>query len=441
MPRHQPPSWFRLDSKTLLDDRIRGLPDRLFRAWILCLSLARSHPIPGILPPLDQLSSQFRSTKSKILRLLGELVKHGLLHANGDSFTVVNWEDFAPPKTLGSARQKRYRERIQLAQDDARYVTRSEALRNVSAIRYVTRVFPLHDKESLGTTNAETVTFDRCVPEIATESVDANHEVGNGCVNGNGLPSRAHAGPRTCPPAPARARARVNLINPESKDLSHPSQTTTTAGVRTRARVPVQAPAPACPPPPPPTHACEGSGGPPQNGCMILDDSVVVVVNDRTIESRDGGMQAREQTGADSSDQPRGPSGIEEDNFRGVHPNNQTIIDWARGILGDRYDLENLGPNLATWITAYPIAWIRLALESAIARSRPGSLVAYSHKLLAVSRKAGRCVVADALVTIKPQATNGALPTGNTPVSRSQAAVDAMRAWALARQEGANSHE
>lgn len=103
------------------------------------------------------------------------------------------------------------------------------------------------------------------------------------------------------------------------------------------------------------------------------------------------------------------------------------LESWAREFLGDRFDLESLGPNLAAWSLAYPAVWVRQAVEAAL-RARPGGLAAYAHRVLARSHAAGRCVVADTLAP--PPGAAPADAAAPPRPSRQQEIVNGFRRWA-----------
>ena len=109
--------WWRAYDEAVDDPKLQLLPPPLFKVWFNLLCLASRNN--GVLPHIEAIAFNLRTTEAKIGAAIEELVTRGLLDEFDGALRPHNWSERQFSSDSNAAeRQRRYRERHRNAKSD-----------------------------------------------------------------------------------------------------------------------------------------------------------------------------------------------------------------------------------------------------------------------------------------------------------------------------------
>lgn len=103
-----PPPWFRFYHETLDDPKAQSLPPELFKAWVnlLCIACRNNGKLPE-----DNIAFLLRMDEKKAAKIIGELIKRGLIDRSSNGLEPHNWTSRQFKSDVSTGRVEEFRER------------------------------------------------------------------------------------------------------------------------------------------------------------------------------------------------------------------------------------------------------------------------------------------------------------------------------------------
>ena len=103
-------SWFRLYVETMDDPKVMQLDPKVFRAWVICLCLAKEGNAGyGIIPPASVVAFKLHVSESAAAKYIAELVEKQLIDVSGNVSTPHNWNGRQYQSDVSTTRVQRFR--------------------------------------------------------------------------------------------------------------------------------------------------------------------------------------------------------------------------------------------------------------------------------------------------------------------------------------------
>jgi hypothetical protein len=103
-------SWFRLYVETMDDPKVMQLDPKVFRAWVICLCLAKEGNAGyGVIPPASVVAFKLHVSESAAAKYLAELVEKQLIDVSGNVSTPHNWNGRQYQSDVSTTRVQRFR--------------------------------------------------------------------------------------------------------------------------------------------------------------------------------------------------------------------------------------------------------------------------------------------------------------------------------------------
>ncbi|WP_353189107.1 hypothetical protein [Pseudomonas sp.] len=103
-------SWFRLYVETMDDPKVMQLDPKVFRAWVICLCLAKEGNAGyGIIPPASVVAFKLHVSESAAAKYMAELVEKQLIDVSGNVSTPHNWNGRQYQSDVSTTRVQRFR--------------------------------------------------------------------------------------------------------------------------------------------------------------------------------------------------------------------------------------------------------------------------------------------------------------------------------------------
>lgn len=105
-------SWLRLYVETMDDPKVMQLDPKVFRAWVICLCLAKEGNAGyGIIPPASVVAFKLHVSESAAAKYIAELVEKQLIDVSESGSTPHNWNGRQYVSDVSTSRVKRFRNR------------------------------------------------------------------------------------------------------------------------------------------------------------------------------------------------------------------------------------------------------------------------------------------------------------------------------------------
>lgn len=101
--------WFRFYSEVLHDPKVRRLPSRLYKEWVMVLCLANIGKPRGRLPSAEDVADHLGGSTRHAEGLLGRLKERGLLDEIEGRLVPHNWDTRQPPSDNAPERMQSIR--------------------------------------------------------------------------------------------------------------------------------------------------------------------------------------------------------------------------------------------------------------------------------------------------------------------------------------------
>lgn len=103
-------SWFRLYVETMDDPKVMQLDPKVFRAWVICLCLAKEGNAGyGIIPPASVVAFKLHVSESAAAKYIAELVEKRLIDVSGNVSTPHNWNGRQYQSDVSTNRVQKFR--------------------------------------------------------------------------------------------------------------------------------------------------------------------------------------------------------------------------------------------------------------------------------------------------------------------------------------------
>jgi hypothetical protein len=103
-------SWFRLYVETMDDPKVMQLDPKVFRAWVICLCLAKEGNAGyGVIPPASVVAFKLHVSESAAAKYIAELVEKQLIDVTGNVSTPHNWNGRQYQSDVSTTRVQRFR--------------------------------------------------------------------------------------------------------------------------------------------------------------------------------------------------------------------------------------------------------------------------------------------------------------------------------------------
>ena len=104
--------WLRLYVETMDDPKVMQLDPKVFRAWVICLCLAKEGNAGyGIIPPASVVAFKLHVSESAAAKYIAELVEKQLIDVSESGSTPHNWNGRQYVSDVSTSRVKRFRNR------------------------------------------------------------------------------------------------------------------------------------------------------------------------------------------------------------------------------------------------------------------------------------------------------------------------------------------
>jgi hypothetical protein len=103
-------SWFRMYVETMDDPKVMQLDPKVFRAWVVCLCLAKEGNAGyGVIPPASVVAFKLHVSESAARKWLEELTERGLIDVSESGATPHNWNGRQYVSDVSTSRVQRFR--------------------------------------------------------------------------------------------------------------------------------------------------------------------------------------------------------------------------------------------------------------------------------------------------------------------------------------------
>jgi len=105
-------SWFRMYVEAMDDPKVMQLDPKVFRAWVVCLCLAKEgNAGDGVVPSASVVAFKLHVTEASAAKYLKELNERGLIDVSGNVSTPHNWSARQYKSDVSTSRVQRFRNR------------------------------------------------------------------------------------------------------------------------------------------------------------------------------------------------------------------------------------------------------------------------------------------------------------------------------------------
>ena len=103
-------SWFRLYTEVMDDPKVMQLDPKVFRAWIVCLCLAKEgNDGYGVIPSTSTVAFKLHVPEATAKKYVDELTGRGLVDVSGNVSTPHNWSGRQYSSDVSTTRVQRFR--------------------------------------------------------------------------------------------------------------------------------------------------------------------------------------------------------------------------------------------------------------------------------------------------------------------------------------------